>query len=63
MTKDEATLRDQFAMNSPFGVNQALDIINGVGNRDGARIEHIAKILAHINYVYADAMLAERSLP
>lgn len=55
------TLRDYFATHSPFGVNQALDIVNGVGVRNtGAKVEDIAKTLAELNYAYANAMLSER---
>lgn len=55
------SLRDYFATHSPFGINQALDVMHGVGNREAAaEVSAISKILAELNYKYADAMLEER---
>ena len=54
------TMRDYFATHSPFGINQALDILNGVGDHGPAKVDDIAQTMADLNYRYADAMLAER---
>jgi len=63
ITEEGMSLRDYFACHSPFGVNQALDIINGVKNRgsDTASINDIAEACGRMNYIYADAMLKERN--
>ncbi len=59
------TLRDYFAGHSHFGINQAIDLINGIGSRSdpasSANIDDIAETMAMLNYKYADAMIKERN--